>query len=219
MVSLSEVLADLHAESEALDRLVCDLPELDWSRATPAAGWTIAHQIAHLAWTDQICALAASDPAEYLRQLSAIAYDPTDLADRTAAEGIAPPPELLARWRDGRQRLAKALTAMAPDTKLPWFGRMMSPTSAATARLMETWAHGQDPAPRPAGIGSRPRGCGTSRTLDTGPYRSASPLTGGRSRPSLSGSSFPRRMAHRGRSARMERQTASAGRHWTSACW
>jgi uncharacterized protein (TIGR03084 family) len=34
-----------------------------------------------------------------------------------------------------------------PDgTKLPWFGPPMSPASMATARLMETWAHGQDVA-------------------------------------------------------------------------
>ena len=27
---------------------------------------------------------------------------------------------------------------------MPWFGPPMSPTSMATARLMETWAHGLD---------------------------------------------------------------------------
>ena len=30
--------------------------------------------------------------------------------------------------------------------KLPWFGTAMSPASMATARIMETWAHGQDVA-------------------------------------------------------------------------
>ncbi|MCX0270363.1 TIGR03084 family metal-binding protein, partial [Nocardia zapadnayensis] len=32
------------------------------------------------------------------------------------------------------------------DAKVPWFGPPMRPGSMATARLMETWAHGQDVA-------------------------------------------------------------------------
>lgn len=31
-----------------------------------------------------------------------------------------------------------------PATRLPWYGPAMSPASSITARLMETWAHGQD---------------------------------------------------------------------------
>ncbi len=31
-----------------------------------------------------------------------------------------------------------------PAVRLPWFGPAMSPASSVTARLMETWAHGQD---------------------------------------------------------------------------
>jgi uncharacterized protein (TIGR03084 family) len=144
MVTLPEVLADLRAESEALDRLVANLSEVDWSRPTPAPGWTIAHQVAHLAWTDHVATLAATDPDEFMRQLIKVMENPESFVDRAAAEGIAPPLELLTRWRDGREALAKALTAMPPGEKLPWFGTAMSPISSATGRLMETWAHGQD---------------------------------------------------------------------------
>jgi uncharacterized protein (TIGR03084 family) len=56
-----------------------------------------------------------------------------------------PPAQLLARWRDGRAALATALAA-AGNVRLPWIGTRMSPTSMATARIMETWAHGQDVA-------------------------------------------------------------------------
>jgi len=146
MVTLPEVLADLRAESEALDRLVADLSEVDWSRPTPAPGWTIAHQISHLAWTDHAATLAATDQDEFMRHLIRAMESPEDFVDRAAAEGIAPPLELLTRWRDGREALAKALTAMPPGEKLPWFGTAMSPISSATGRVMETWAHGQDVA-------------------------------------------------------------------------
>jgi uncharacterized protein (TIGR03084 family) len=33
---------------------------------------------------------------------------------------------------------------MDPSTRLPWYGPPMSAASSVTARLMETWAHGQD---------------------------------------------------------------------------
>ncbi len=48
MSELQPLLADLRAESERLDRIVAGLDERDWALPTPAAGWSIAHQIAHL---------------------------------------------------------------------------------------------------------------------------------------------------------------------------
>jgi len=43
-----------------------------------------------------------------------------------------------------RARLVHALRTVDPSSRIPWFGPDMSPASKATARLMETWAHGQD---------------------------------------------------------------------------
>ena len=69
MADLSAVLADLTAESDDLDAVVAALPQSEWARATPATGWTIAHQIAHLAWTDDVATLAATDPARFQREM------------------------------------------------------------------------------------------------------------------------------------------------------
>jgi uncharacterized protein (TIGR03084 family) len=147
VAEFAEVLADLRAECAELDGLVARLPDRDWAQETPAPGWTIAHQIAHLAWTDDVAALAATDPDEFAAQLQAALAQFDTFVDRAAEERAAQSPaELLASWRVGRTRLADALIALAPGTKVPWFGPPMSPTSMATARLMETWAHGQDVA-------------------------------------------------------------------------
>jgi len=146
MVTLPELLADLSAESEALDRLVSTLSTEDWSRPTPAPGWTVAHQISHLSWADAATTLAATDPPLFFRRLGESLDDPLTYVDRAAADGVAPPDELLARWREGRTALAKALLDVPPGAKLPWFGTAMSPLSSATGRMMETWAHGQDVA-------------------------------------------------------------------------
>jgi uncharacterized protein (TIGR03084 family) len=147
VAELFDVLADLNAECTELDALVAPLSDADWQRETPSPGWTIAHQIGHLAWTDDVATLAATDADAFAAALQAVVAEFDTYVDRAAVERAAhPPAEILAGWRTGRQTLADALNAVPAGTKLPWFGPPMSPMSMATARLMETWAHGQDVA-------------------------------------------------------------------------
>jgi uncharacterized protein (TIGR03084 family) len=54
--------------------------------------------------------------------------------------------DLLRRWREDRQRLVRAAVDIDPSTRVPWYGPPMAARSFITARLMETWAHGQDVA-------------------------------------------------------------------------
>ncbi|KUL48517.1 wyosine base formation domain-containing protein [Streptomyces sp. NRRL F-4489] len=144
---VAEVLADLRAEGEELDGLVAGLPAGEWARATPAAGWTIAHQIAHLRWTDERAVRSAVDPEGFGREVEAALASPDTFVDEGAERGARlAPGELLARWRAGRAELLEVLAAQPPGGKLPWYGPPMSVASMATGRLMETWAHGQDVA-------------------------------------------------------------------------
>jgi uncharacterized protein (TIGR03084 family) len=154
MVDLTALLADLAAESEQLDALVAPLPPEAWDRPTPAPGWSIAHQIAHLAWTDHVAHLAATDAAAFFASVTS-APDPSRLVDDGAESFLAPAAALLARWRAGRAAVAAALAAVPAGEKLPWYGTRMSPASMATARLMETWAHGADVADA-LGVGRAP---------------------------------------------------------------
>lgn len=145
-MQLVEVLGDLAAERAELDSLVAT-PDARWALPTPAEGWTIAHQIAHLAWTDEAARLAAADPESFKKLLQRAAANPSGFVDDGAAEKAAlPPDELLTHWRATRSGVAEALQQVPPGEKVLWFGPPMSPTSMATARLMETWAHGQDVA-------------------------------------------------------------------------
>ncbi|MGW7487860.1 TIGR03084 family metal-binding protein [Streptomyces sp. NPDC054786] len=139
------VLADLRAESEGLDALVAGLSAERWAAPTPAEGWTVTHQIAHLAWTDRQALLSATDPEGFTRAVQEAFAAPLTFVDEAAEAGAkAPPAELLAGWRDGREELLRVLAARPTGEKLPWYGPPMSVASMATARLMETWAHGQD---------------------------------------------------------------------------
>jgi len=147
MTKLDEVLADLAAEGDQLDSLVAPLTDEQWRTPTPAAGWDIATQISHLAWTDEAAILAATDKASWDAVVLEAIEDPTGFVDVVAIEGAqVTPAELLAQWRRTRPLLAKTLRDYPEGEKLPWFGHPMSPTSMATARFMETWAHGLDVA-------------------------------------------------------------------------
>jgi uncharacterized protein (TIGR03084 family) len=144
---LEGVLDDLTAESAWLDGVVADLSPDEWRVPTPAANWDVATSIGHLAWTDEVATAAASDKARWDRLVLEAVQDPGGFVDREAvAAGAASPPGLLSRWRTARSRLAQALRDVPRGGRLPWFGPPMSPTSMATARYMETWAHGLDVA-------------------------------------------------------------------------
>ncbi|MCQ4084724.1 TIGR03084 family metal-binding protein [Streptomyces sp. RB6PN25] len=147
MADPGAVLDDLSAESAELDALVTGLaPEL-WARPTPAPGWSVAHQIAHLAWTDERALQAAADPEGFAREVRRAVASGLGIVDAQAQLGAGmPPAKLLARWREGREALLKALRALPSGARLPWFGPSMGVAAMASARIMETWAHGQDVA-------------------------------------------------------------------------
>lgn len=153
------VIDDLQSESAALDTLVDGLTPEQWRLATPAPGWTIAHQIGHLWWTDRVALMSVTDEPAF-EALAAAAQDVAEtFVDDAAAEAAAlSPAELLANWRRTRAELHAALRAVPEGRKLQWFGPPMSGTSMATARLMETWAHGVDVADTlGAGVVASPR--------------------------------------------------------------
>jgi uncharacterized protein (TIGR03084 family) len=144
---LDDVLDDLTAEGDRLAGWVRDLPDADWRRPTPAPGWDVATQIAHLAWTDEVAVVAATDKDAWDALVLRAIDDPAGFVDVEALAGAqSPSQELLARWDAARPALVQTLRAYPAGQRLPWFGPPMSPTSMATARFMETWAHGLDVA-------------------------------------------------------------------------
>ena len=164
------------------------------SRPTPAEGWTVAHQIAHLAWTDEQALLAATDPAASPRRRRP--------RPRTWPAPSTPP-------RPGRRGPARALLdrwRARPGARWPTrWRRLPEGTPAALVRPAdERRLDGHRPADgdlgarprrhrraRAAAVGRR-RGCGTSRTSASAPATSPSPSTGCPPRPSRSASSSPR---------------------------
>ena len=143
---LSSLLRDLEAEHAALDARVADLSEEQWRAATPAEGWDVADCISHLHYFDGTAVLALTDELAFSKHLNALlggdVQEGADVAFGRANSGG----DLLEDWRRGRAALLTAIDKTDPATRIPWYGPPMSLTSFTSARMMETWAHGQDVA-------------------------------------------------------------------------
>lgn len=147
MNTLDAVLDDLAAESAQLDGWVAGLTPDRWGTVTTPEGWTVAHQVAHLHWTDVASTYAINDAKAFDALITAALENPEGYVDEATEELAQEPPEsLLPAWRQGRTDLVEALRSVPEGTRIPWFGPPMSPASMVTARLMETWAHGHDVA-------------------------------------------------------------------------
>jgi uncharacterized protein (TIGR03084 family) len=151
--SFSSFLDDLAAEHQALDERVADLAAEQWLAPTPAEGWSIADAISHLTYFDWSATLALSDEPAFGEHLRHLLAHPNDGLDVELGRSV-PSDELLERWRTGRTSLRQHAATRAseaadqgePPERVPWYGPAMSLNSFVTARLMETWAHGQDVA-------------------------------------------------------------------------
>ena len=142
---LAPFLDDLAAETAVLDAILADLDETQWRLATPAEGWSIADQVSHLAHFDEAALLAATDPDQFRREAAELIEGGMDFPDRVAARHRhRSGADLLSWFRTARRDLLAGFAVLDPATRLPWYGPDMAPASSLTARLMETWAHGQD---------------------------------------------------------------------------
>ena len=147
MGALSELLDDVDAEYGDLRSIVGRLGAADpaWDAVTPAEGWMVRDQISHLAYFDDAGRTAIEDPAAFTalaEELMGSTGDPMAVhLDRgRALDGAG----LLAWWDDAHRRMMAAFVDVDPADRIPWFGPSMGARSFLTARLMETWAHGQD---------------------------------------------------------------------------
>jgi uncharacterized protein (TIGR03084 family) len=139
------VLIDLAAEGDDLDLLVAGVALDRWQAPTPAPGWSIAHQIGHLAASDRLAALAVTDPEAFAARRAVLAAGLDDVNDASAADAaVLPPGDLLTEWRAARADLIEALALVPPGERVPWIVEPMSPASLASTRLMELVGHGQD---------------------------------------------------------------------------
>jgi uncharacterized protein (TIGR03084 family) len=142
-VDVTDLAADLRVETRELERVLDPLDAAGWNRPTPAPGWTIRDQISHLAFFDEAATRAAVDPEAFRAEAAGAADD--DFTEGIARRYRALAAEEVYAWfRAARGAMLEAFLTLDPSTRVPWYGPDMSIASSLTARIMETWAHGQD---------------------------------------------------------------------------
>lgn len=145
MQDMQQITRDLAGEHEALDAIVAGIDEAAWKTPSPAEGWDVKDQITHLAYYDEAAAEALSDPDKFYARVSEAAKDIAGFTETWLAIGRSKTgAEVLRWWRTARQGMLEALAPLDPKARVPWMGPPMSALSFTTARLMETWSHGQD---------------------------------------------------------------------------
>jgi uncharacterized protein (TIGR03084 family) len=141
---LTALLDDLATIEGDLRELLASLSAEAWDRPTPSPGWTVRHQVRHLAHGEELGRLAASDPAGFAAELSRLVADLDAVERATVDPVLEPTDDLLARWWEAAEGLRTAVADGPTDTAIDWVTGPMSRASFLTARVMETFAHGTD---------------------------------------------------------------------------
>ncbi len=138
---------DFRDESDALFTLLDSLDDQAWERKTQFKGWTLNDVVAHLHFGDYAADLSLQDSTafnDFVQRITAsrkqgighLAFTHTWLEGTKNRA-------LLERWHGFSREMAERFLVADPKQRVQWFGPSMSVRSSITARLMETWAHGQ----------------------------------------------------------------------------
>jgi uncharacterized protein (TIGR03084 family) len=107
----------------------------------------VRDQVSHLAFFDDAATTAIVDPSSFVATAEAALAAGGDPMEEHLRRGRAMPGYgVLAWWRDSRRQMVGAARTLDASARVPWFGPPMGALSFVSARLMETWAHGQDVA-------------------------------------------------------------------------
>jgi uncharacterized protein (TIGR03084 family) len=110
--------------------------------------WTPWDVVAHLHFYDCVSLVSLEGAEAFAARRDVLVKSfmgETSNAELARQEfGPLKPGELLERWIRSCHDMAKQLGESDPKRRLPWFGPDMGVRMFTTARLMETWAHGQE---------------------------------------------------------------------------
>ncbi len=136
---------DFRAESVALGALLSAAPLDAFDEPTQFKDWTINDVMRHLHFWNRMAFFQLENEAALERHLAAMAASGKPMREYERAElGDIAGEALVAAWAAQVTRTADAFAQADPKARLKWAGPDMSARSSITARLMETWGHGQE---------------------------------------------------------------------------
>jgi uncharacterized protein (TIGR03084 family) len=137
---------DFRDESEALYRLIGPLGDADFERPTQFKAWTLNDVVGHLHMWNWAADLSVQDPAaleDFLaRVMGSVGAGGLRPFERDWRDGLGGE-ALREAWRAFYLPMSERFGEADPKARVKWAGPDMSVRSSITARLMETWAHGQ----------------------------------------------------------------------------
>lgn len=138
---------DFLAESESLYQLTRDTSAEFSARETQFKGWSIDDIIGHLHLWNVGADLSLCDPAAFDRHVSAfwqaIKGGESRQSYTSRWSGCLTGARLRETWRDFFIPMSARFVSTDSKQRVRWIGPDMSVRTSITARLMETWAHGQ----------------------------------------------------------------------------
>ena len=142
---LTEAL-DFRDESEELFQLISPHSDDVFQRPTLFKGWTVNDVLTHLHTWNWAANASLNDDPEFTEMVVAVTpaamkgelrtFENARYVDLTGRE-------LLETWHSYAQEVAENFHQADAKKRVKWAGPDMSARSSITARLMETWAHGQ----------------------------------------------------------------------------
>ncbi|MBT5266239.1 MAG: TIGR03084 family protein [Rhodospirillaceae bacterium] len=137
---------DLRDESDALYQLLEPVDDSIFATETLFKGWTVNDILTHLhlwnwaadaALNDDVAFQAFVEPAAKAAKRHGL----RDFENQHSAHLSGR--DLLSAWREAYISIAERFALTDPKRRVKWAGPDMSVRSSVTARLMETWSHGQ----------------------------------------------------------------------------
>lgn len=145
MADIMALADDAQAEHDVLAALLAGRGDEVWDLPTPAPGWSVRDQVAHLAFFDGVARLAIADHRAFESLRAQALPDLEGYVQQALSAGAGRSgQQMLSWWGQERASMLAAVRAADSSERIPWFGPSMSLASKTTARVMETWAHGQD---------------------------------------------------------------------------
>lgn len=137
---------DFKDESEALYALLANSSDADMAQPTGFKDWTVGNIIGHLHMWNWAADLSLHDPDAftefYVKAGPVVQAKGLRAFEDNWLDGLTGR-DLLETWRAFYLEMVERFSMADPKFRVKWGGPAMSVRSSVTARLMETWAHGQ----------------------------------------------------------------------------
>jgi uncharacterized protein (TIGR03084 family) len=143
---MQKICLDLLAEYDELNAVLSTLTEQQWQQKSLFKDWSIYDHVEHLHFFDLQGLNAIQQPKtfeHYVAQFKEKTKVQSFVEIARDHIGLQSHQQLLSKWSSTYIELIQCLQTFSTEQKLPWFGPPMSALSFISARLMETWAHGQ----------------------------------------------------------------------------